>query len=432
MPEIPENIIVMWPGTNGSWPSGWSEVTALANRFPYGASNGADGGSNAGSDTHSNHSCGSHTHSTSAHTHSFSTPNFTAGNIRDSQSGNATTTLGNTHSHSGTSGSAGSGTSGGGSSSTSSGSSLPSYYSMVFIKSDGTPSGFPDDCVVFWNSTTAPTGWGQHGGSVGKFIRGTSSGGNGGGTGGGSHNHSTNSHSHGGVSHDHAAATSGNASPTVTIPSGYPHTSNPNHTHSVDLSSGSPSLSGAGGGTSGSTSYEPPYRSLWGLENTSGGDSWLEEAIVLWVGSYSSIPDDWVYCNGSNGTPDMRDKFIKTSGSGGSTTTTGGGNGHSHSAPGGHGHGWSHTHSFGTTGSSGNINLEGARGGADQNYAYTPGNEAHTHGGGNSGSGGGTGSSSFSFGSSGDSRPASHTVIYLMAPEEPSAGGNVAMFGANF
>lgn len=32
--------------------------------------------------------------------------------------------------------------------------------------------------------------------------------------------------------------------------------------------------------------------------------------IVLWSGSVATIPNGWVLCNGGNGTPDLRDKFV--------------------------------------------------------------------------------------------------------------------------
>ena len=32
--------------------------------------------------------------------------------------------------------------------------------------------------------------------------------------------------------------------------------------------------------------------------------------IVLWSGSISNIPDGWALCDGQNGTPDLRDRFI--------------------------------------------------------------------------------------------------------------------------
>ncbi len=33
--------------------------------------------------------------------------------------------------------------------------------------------------------------------------------------------------------------------------------------------------------------------------------------IIMWSGSYSSIPKGWALCDGNNGTPDLRGKFIK-------------------------------------------------------------------------------------------------------------------------
>ena len=35
----------------------------------------------------------------------------------------------------------------------------------------------------------------------------------------------------------------------------------------------------------------------------------------MWSGSVSNIPDGWALCNGSNGTPDLRNRFIVGAGS---------------------------------------------------------------------------------------------------------------------
>jgi hypothetical protein len=49
--------------------------------------------------------------------------------------------------------------------------------------------------------------------------------------------------------------------------------------------------------------------------------------IIMWSGSIASIPSGWALCNGSNGTPDLRDRFVVGAGNtlavgatGGSTT----------------------------------------------------------------------------------------------------------------
>jgi hypothetical protein len=51
--------------------------------------------------------------------------------------------------------------------------------------------------------------------------------------------------------------------------------------------------------------------------------------IMIWSGSVGSIPSGWVLCNGSNSTPDLRDKFVIGAGStyavggtGGASTVT--------------------------------------------------------------------------------------------------------------
>ena len=63
--------------------------------------------------------------------------------------------------------------------------------------------------------------------------------------------------------------------------------------------------------------------------------------IILWSGSIASIPANWALCNGSNGTPDLRDRFVIGAGNtyavdatGGSTTKN-----------------IAHTHTQGNTGS---------------------------------------------------------------------------------
>ena len=46
--------------------------------------------------------------------------------------------------------------------------------------------------------------------------------------------------------------------------------------------------------------------------------------IVMWSGSQASIPSGWALCNGQNGTPDLRDRFIVGAGRAYSVGATGG------------------------------------------------------------------------------------------------------------
>jgi microcystin-dependent protein len=46
--------------------------------------------------------------------------------------------------------------------------------------------------------------------------------------------------------------------------------------------------------------------------------------IIMWSGSIVSIPTGWALCNGSNGTPNLVDRFIVGAGSGYGVAATGG------------------------------------------------------------------------------------------------------------
>ena len=61
----------------------------------------------------------------------------------------------------------------------------------------------------------------------------------------------------------------------------------------------------------------------------SGGATLPAGVIVMWSGTLASVPSGWALCDGANGTPDLRDRFIKgwqngvnPGGTGGSTSYT--------------------------------------------------------------------------------------------------------------
>ena len=49
-----------------------------------------------------------------------------------------------------------------------------------------------------------------------------------------------------------------------------------------------------------------------------------DNVIIMWYGNLSSIPTGWKLCNGSNGTPDLRDRFIVGAGTSYAVGSTGG------------------------------------------------------------------------------------------------------------
>jgi hypothetical protein len=68
------------------------------------------------------------------------------------------------------------------------------------------------------------------------------------------------------------------------------------------------------------------YDNLYGIIGTAPTPATPTPAgvIVLWSGSIGSIPSGWVLCNGNNGTPDLRNRFVVGAGSTYSVDATGG------------------------------------------------------------------------------------------------------------
>lgn len=104
--------------------------------------------------------------------------------------------------------------------------------------------------------------------------------------------------------------------------------------------------------------------------------------ILLWSGSVATIPGGWALCNGSNGTPDLRDRFVVGAGSTYAVGATGGANTVTLDAtmiP-------SHTHTVTTTGSTSSENahshtFSGTTSGQSQTHTHTASvsDPGHTH-----------------------------------------------------
>jgi microcystin-dependent protein len=52
--------------------------------------------------------------------------------------------------------------------------------------------------------------------------------------------------------------------------------------------------------------------------------------IILWNGTIATIPTGWVLCNGTAGTPDLRDRFVVGAGGAYAVNSTGGVQSHNH------------------------------------------------------------------------------------------------------
>lgn len=123
---------------------------------------------------------------------------------------------------------------------------------------------------------------------------------------------------------------------------------------------------------------------LTGIEGVPSG------VIALWSGSTASIPSGWVICDGTNSTPDLRDRFVVGAGNTYAVDATGGSNtvtlaeanlpGHTHSVSGTTGSDGAHTHNV-----SGNTSTTGAH--THTLSGNTSNTGAHTHSGSTSNTG---------------------------------------------
>jgi len=53
-------------------------------------------------------------------------------------------------------------------------------------------------------------------------------------------------------------------------------------------------------------------------------------SIIIWQGSVETVPSSWALCDGGNGTPDLRDRFIVGNSVGFPIDSTGGSTSHDH------------------------------------------------------------------------------------------------------
>lgn len=86
----------------------------------------------------------------------------------------------------------------------------------------------------------------------------------------------------------------------------------------------SPTFTGTPAAPTATTGTNTTQLATTAFVTTAVAASFPSGGIVLWSGSIASIPSGWFLCNGSNGTPDLRDKFIVGAGSAYAVAATGG------------------------------------------------------------------------------------------------------------
>eukprot|EP01084_Bolivina_argentea_P111756 199340_1 len=115
-------------------------------------------------------------------------------------------------------------------------------------------------------------------------------------------------------------------------------------------------------------------------------------SIIMWSGSTNNVPNGWKLCNGENGTPDLRQRFVIGASNDIAMNSTGGSKTHSHNITvNGHqltvnempSHTHAHENLWMKTGADGGVNYgTSSYGGNAQTSGYiksTGGNRAHNH-----------------------------------------------------
>lgn len=346
---VPENVILVYAGTNASIPDGYVRETTMDDKYPKGTANATNPNTTGGALTHS-HTSPAHSHPLDAHTHTVSLNASTAGG----NSTGSTSSGGPSSNHGHASVSSGAVVGGGLSSVTSTYDAVnhePPFYTVIFIRSLGTHA-VPNGAITLWDyiSGNIPTDWFDCDGNNGtpnlhdKFLKGATTDADAGTTGGAStHNSHVINHSHVESSHTHARVQSGSYTATTDFETASGTADSvQSHSHDIDLDANTIGIAGGNPSSTTATNNEPVHTKLMAIMNGTGATSRPNNIIGMWLGTLATIPDGWVLCDGTNDTIDMRDQHLKI-GTSAQVGDTGGANTHTHSDS--HGHtGGNHTH----------------------------------------------------------------------------------------
>jgi hypothetical protein len=72
----------------------------------------------------------------------------------------------------------------------------------------------------------------------------------------------------------------------------------------------SPALTGTPTGPTASAATNTTQLATTAFVQTALASAFTSGMIMMWSGTIATIPSGWVLCNGSNGTPDLRNRFI--------------------------------------------------------------------------------------------------------------------------
>lgn len=326
------NIILPWYGNHTSIPSGWSRYTNLDNKYPK--SSGSETAETTGGASTHTHTSSAHSHALAAHTHTFTVGDPSNNAANRAPSGNLCR---KDHHHSGTSGAKSGGTTNGTAVTYGSVSNDPPYLHLIFIQSS--KQEIPNNGLILWDQSDSPgnsnfkvtDGNNSTVNLNNKYIKGAPTNSDAGATGGSRTNVHSISHTHGTNSHSHANVTTGGSDNMGGEENGASGNQLKNHTHTVSFSSSTQAINAYSGSLTTNETVEPAYKMLMAYQNKAGAVQGIPlNTIAMTVDSV--LPSGWSLCDGSEGTTDLSDKFIKITTSSANIGNTGGSNTHTHAA----------------------------------------------------------------------------------------------------
>lgn len=362
--NFPKGAIYIWAGTNATIPAGWERVTALDGLYPKGTADATDPNDTGGAATHE-HTGTTHTHA-DTHTHSV-TVNATS-TVYSSATGTGTGAAARGHTHTATTGAV----SGGGLSSVActyaAYSNDPPYYTVIFVTPAVGASMLPNESVYLYDGSDSKSGHYLCDGDnstpnlVDKYLKGAGTGANAGGTGGATTNVHDLTHTHTVASHDHANATSTGPSTQGASEATDNDTASGTHTHTIDVAAATATISATAPQLTTTETVEPAYKKLLTVQNRTGHGDVRLGMIGMWLGTLASIPANYVLCDGTNDTQDMRGKYHKSTATAGAAGDIGGSNTHTHASQ-NHTHtGVAHNHTHAALSHTGSTNDTGGTG----------------------------------------------------------------------
>ncbi len=380
--RIPKDIILVWAGSNASIPTNWLRETTLDGKYPkaWGAQNPNVTGGNA---SHT-HTSPAHTHAIASHTHTYTVP---APPYRDQTwTQSYGSLIQQSHTHTGTTGAVINSNNFGSTAVTyGTCSNDPPYHAVIFIKANYGAL-LADNIIALWagyaGNSNVPSNYQLCNGANSspdlrnKYLKGAGAGADAGATGGSTTNVHDISHGHTGASHQHGGhTTTGEQGYRFWSQGGSTCCSVITHSHTygaTDATTVTPNNLSASLTTT--ETVEPAYKKLCAIQKKTNAIK--EKGLIgLWLGAVADIPRGWVLCDGNNGTPDMRDKYLKIASdtteignTGGSNTHTHGAQAHSHTVP-------AHNHYQNETKNHVGINRESTSGGG--NYDDTLDYDTH-------------------------------------------------------